>query len=273
MKTEFNAVPTAFCDDNMRTISCYKSVVFDSSMSEGALIMRLVELDVHKDNKENVDKFCSYTGYHIPFIDVSDDEIRAMITKMGDFGEELANLKAENEKNIEAMNNEACKVIREEIDYDEALAGVRDVLIKRANANSVFERDAYLKSKTLSSFGLIFGVIERLGKDAKDYTESDEAILALPFDDKLISRLPSQQYQPLKASYDVYNDYYQAISSVVAYFDKCQDDDKKFNIVKTYFGTGGETLRNSLTIDDFIKKSQEVDERQNELNRLINTKA
>ncbi|EKA1467361.1 hypothetical protein OJ655_004628, partial [Salmonella enterica] len=56
-------------------------------------------------------------------------------------------------------------------------------------------------------------------------------------------------------------------------FDKYADDEKKFNIVKTYYGTGGETLRNSLTIDEFIKKSQEVDERQNELNRLMNIRA
>lgn len=273
MKTESNAVPTAFCDDNMRTISCYKSVVFDNSMSEGALITRLVELDVHKDNKENVEKFCNYTGYSIPFVDVSDDEIKAMVTKMSDFGEHISVLQTEHEKVIDAMNNDACKVIREEDDYDKALGGVKEILIKRHNANSSFLYDMNSKKKVLSSFGLLFGIIEHQGKDAKDYTESDEAICALPFDDKLISKLPSQHYQPLKASYDMYHDYYQAISSVVAYFDKCQDDDKKLNIVKTYFGTGGETLRNSLTIDDFIKKSQEVDERQSELDRLINMKA
>ncbi|WP_218670694.1 hypothetical protein, partial [Salmonella enterica] len=62
MKTELNTVPTAFCDDNMRTISCYKSMVFNSTMSEGAIITRLVELDVQKDNKENLEKFINYTG-------------------------------------------------------------------------------------------------------------------------------------------------------------------------------------------------------------------
>ncbi|HAF2129264.1 TPA: hypothetical protein G9F27_003479 [Salmonella enterica] len=273
MKTEFNAVPTAFFDDNMRTISCYKSVVFDNSMSEGALITRLVELDVHKDNKENVEKFCSYTGYSIPFVDVSDDEIKAMIAKMADFGECISVFQTEHEKVIDAMNNDACKIIREEDDYDKALGGVREILIKRHNADYNFFYDMNAKKKVMSSFGLIFGIIEHLGKDAEDYTGSDEAICALPFDDKMISKVPSHQYQPLKLSYDIYNEYYQAIASVVAYFDKCQDDDKKLNIVKTYFGTGGETLRNSLTIDDFIKKSQEADERQNELNRLINMKA
>ncbi|EBZ1025936.1 hypothetical protein D7O18_14785 [Salmonella enterica subsp. enterica serovar Muenchen] len=242
-------------------------------MSEGALITRLVELDVHKDNKENVEKFCSYTGYSIPFVDVSDDEIKSMIEKMDDFGNNIAELQTEHKKNIDAMNNDACKVIREEDDYDKALAGVTNILVKRDNANRAFESDSYLKSKTLSSFGLIFGVIERSGKDAEYYAREGNEIVALPFDEKLISRTGLRQYQPLKASYDMYHDYYQAISSVVAYFDKCQDDDKKLNIVKTYFGTGGETLRNSLTIDDFIKKSQEVDERQNELNRLINMKA
>ncbi|ECT1023477.1 hypothetical protein DPO11_26525 [Salmonella enterica] len=273
MKTEFNSVPTAFCDDNMRTISCYKSVVFDSSMSEGALITRLVELDVHKDNKENVEKFCKYTGYSIPFIDVSDDEIKAMIAKMAYFGEHISVLQTEHEKVIDAMNNDACKVIREEGDYDKALEGVKKILINRHNTNGNFLYDINSKKKVLSSFGLIFGIIEHLEKDVKDYIESDEAICALPFDDKLKSNRPSLHYQPLKLSYDMYHDYYNAISSVVAYFDKYHDDDKKLNVVKTYFGTNGETLRNSLTIDDFIKKSHEVDERQNELNRLINMKA
>ncbi|EOZ4483754.1 hypothetical protein ACQLT9_000379 [Salmonella enterica subsp. diarizonae] len=273
MKTELNTVPTAFCDDNMRTISSYKSMVFNNTMVEGAVIMRLVELDVQKDNKENIEKFCSYTGYSIPFVDVSDDEIKAMIGKISDFGEGVAVLKAEYAKAIEAMNNDACKVIRDSDDYDETLGGVTRVLIKRHNAQDVFFNDINLKSKVLASFGLIFGVIERLGKSVEDYTGSDEAICALPFDDKLISRVPSHQYQPLKASYDLYNDYYQAVSSVVACFDKYADDEKKFNIVKTYYGTGGETLRNSLTIDEFIKKSQEVDERQNELNRLMNIRA
>ncbi|WP_218670693.1 hypothetical protein, partial [Salmonella enterica] len=62
MKTELNTVPKAFCDDNMRTISCYKSMVFNSAMTEGAIITRLVELDVQKDNKENLEKFINYTG-------------------------------------------------------------------------------------------------------------------------------------------------------------------------------------------------------------------
>ncbi|EAX2321568.1 hypothetical protein MB98_13670 [Salmonella enterica] len=273
MKTELNTVPTAFCDNNMRTISCYKSMVFNSTMTEGAIIARLVELDVQKDNKENLEKFSDYTGYNIPFVDISDDEIKAMIEKMTDFGERVQALQTEHEKEIEAMNNEACKVIRDNDDYDDALKGVKGILIKRYQASSAFLNDIKAKSKVMASFGLIFGVIERLGKSAEEYTDNDEAICALPFDDKLISMVPSQQYQPLKASYDIYNDYYQAISSVVACFDKCAGDDKKFNIVKTYFGTGGETLRNSLTIDEFIKKSQEVDERQNELNRLMNIRA
>ncbi|EOI6842879.1 hypothetical protein ACMVI2_002956 [Salmonella enterica] len=273
MKTELNTVPTAFCDDNMRTISCYKSMVFNSTMSEGAIITRLVELDVQKDNKENLKKFSNYTGYNIPFIDISDDEIKAMIEKMTDFGERVQALQTEHKKEIEDLNNEACKVIRDNDDYDDALKGVKGILIKRYQASSAFLNDINAKSKVMASFGLIFGVIERLGKSAEEYTDNDEAICALPFDDKLISIVPSQQYQPLKASYDIYNDYYQAISSVVAFFDKYADDEKKFNIVKTYFGTGGETLRNSLTIDEFIKKSQEVDERQNELNRLMNIRA
>lgn len=273
MKTELNTVPTAFCDDNMRTISCYKSMVFNSTMTEGAIITRLVELDVQKDNKENLEKFSNYTGYNIPFVDVSDDEIKAMIEKMSDFGERIQALKTEHEKEMEAMNNEACKVIRDNNNYDDALKGVKEILVKRHYGHDAFLNDSHLKSRVLSSFGLIFGVIKRLGKSADDYLDNNEAIFALPFDDKLMSRYPSQQYQPLKASYDIYNDYYQAISSVVACFDKYADDEKKFNIVKTYFGTGGETLRNSLTIDEFIKKSQEVDERQNELNRLMNIRA
>ncbi|EMD4875604.1 hypothetical protein VQ381_001440 [Salmonella enterica] len=273
MKTELNTVPTAFCDDNMRTISCYKSMVFNSTMSEGAIITRLVELDVQKDNKENLEKFSNYTGYNIPFVDVSDDEIKAMIEKMTDFGERVQALQTEHKKEIEDLNNEACKVIRDNDDYDDALKGVKGILIKRYQASSAFLNDINAKSKVMASFGLIFGVIERLGKSAEEYGENGEAICALPFDDKLISMVPSQQYQPLKASYDIYNDYYQAISSVVACFDKCAGDEKKLNIVKTYFGTGGETLRNSLTIDEFIKKSQEVDERQNELNRLMNIRA
>ncbi|EOC0700608.1 hypothetical protein ACIU3Q_003701 [Salmonella enterica subsp. enterica serovar Kokomlemle] len=273
MKAKFNLVPTAFCDDNMRMISCYKSVVFNDSMSEGALITRLVELYINKDNKENVEKFCNYTGYNIPFVDPSDDEIKAMIAKMAVFGEHISALQTEHKKNIDAMNNDACKVIREEEDYDKALGGVKEILIKRHNADRAFLYDINSKSKVLSSFGLIFCIIEHLGKNTKDYIESDEAIFASPFDSKLISSTERQQYQPVKLSYDMYNDYYQAISSVVAYFDKYHDDDKKLNVVKTYFGTNGETLRNSLTIDDFIKKSHEVDERQNELNRLININA
>lgn len=273
MKTEFNAVPKAFCNDDMRAISSYKSYVFDGSMEAGAIIMRLVELENHKDNKEKVEKFCSYTGYSLPFVDVSDDEIKAMIAKMDEFGEKIATLQAEHEKRVEAMNNDACKVIREELDYDKALAGVTNILVKRDNDKRAFESDVYYKSKTLSSFGLIFGVIERSGKDAAYYTGEGNTIAALPFDEKMISRVPSHQYQPLKASYDIYSEYYQAISSVVAYFDKYQDDKKNLDIVKTYFGTSGESLRNSLTIDEFIKKSQEVDKRQNELDRLINMKA
>ncbi|EHW4810455.1 hypothetical protein K2481_003495 [Salmonella enterica] len=273
MKTELNTVPTAFCDDNMRTISCYKSMVFNSTMSEGAIITRLVELDVYKDNKENLEKFSNYTGYNIPFVDVSDDEIKAMIEKMADFGERVQVFKTEHEKEMEAMNNDACKVIRDNDDYDDALKGVKEILIKRHQAQSAFFNGINLKRRVMASFGLIFGVIERLGKTAEEYVDNDEAIFALPFDDKLISKVPSQQYQPLKASYDIYNDYYQAISSVVACFDKYADDEKTFNIVKTYYGTGGETIRNSLTIDEFIKKSQEVDERQNELNRLMNIRA
>ncbi|EHK1061048.1 hypothetical protein J4S57_004882 [Salmonella enterica] len=273
MKTELNTVPTAFCDDNMRTISCYKSMVFNSTMSEGAIITRLVELDVQKDNKENLEKFSNYTGYNIPFADISDDEIKAMIEKMADFGEHVQALKTEHEKEMEAMNNDACKVIRDNDDYDDALGGVKGILIKRHQARSAFFNSVNLKTRVMASFGLIFGVIERLGKTAEEYADNDEAICALPFDDKLISNVPSYQYQPLKASYDIYNDYYQAISSVVACFDKYADDEKTFNIVKTYYGTGGETLRNSLTIDEFIKKSQEVDERQNELNRLMNIRA
>lgn len=273
MKTEFNSVPKAFCNDDMRAISSYKSYVFDGSMEAGAIIMRLVELENYKDNKDNVEKFCSYTGYSLPFVDVSDDEIKAMITKIGEFSEKILTLQAENEKCIEAMNNDACKVIREELDYDKALAGVKNILVKRYNARSTFEGDVYLKSKTLSSFGLIFGVIERSGKDAEYYTGEGNTIAALPFDEKMISQVPSHQYQPLKASYDIYREYYQAISSVVAYFDKYKDDKKNLDIVKAYFGTGGESLRNSLTIDEFIKKSQEVDERQSELDRLINMKA
>ncbi|HEC9485861.1 TPA: hypothetical protein R4E87_002157 [Salmonella enterica subsp. enterica serovar Orientalis] len=273
MKTELHTVPTSFRDDNMRAISCYKSVVFNESMPEGALIARLVELDIHKDNKETVEKFQKYTGYDFPFADVTDNEIKAMIAKIDDFAGHVSTMQEEHKKNIDAMNDEACRVIRESDNYDKALGGVREVLVKRHNTDNAFLYEMCTKEKILSSFGLIFGIIERTGKSVKDYVGEGNVIPALPFNEKLLSNIGASQHKPLKATYDMYKDYYQAVAYVVAYFDKYQDDPKMLDIVKAYYSTDGEALRNSLSIDEFIKKSQEIDERQNELNRLINMKA